>query len=621
MTMHCTDRLTRRTGAVWGVVAGLVLILAWAAAPCAAQDRSRPRGMFALYEQNREQSIPNCITEDFILLAHSRVLNQAVTELEEQRIRPLFQDLVAALLQRMERAQNPTPAARSNQAFLEVIQALLSGRALTGPAEAQKELELVLAAEGIAMSPLMAQRIDYSQFKVRGKYAASQELGRYFRAMKYAGTVLFPVLESGATRITKEAADRLTAQALELSQLLDKDQELKKLHHRLGKTLTLVFGPSEELTCRDYLSADDKNGQDLPGLRAALLAKARDQGRQPRIISIVVDRDRLEQGVSAQDAATGWRLLPQRYTPDSAAFQALVFDQVRDFTGQGRPFSLVTLNGQKVKGLPQGLELMALLGSKEAARILEQGGDTAYQGYPEAANQARELLYRSGQGDLASSNLRLMSYWLTRGQPSQADPRRRLTSCLGLWTWQRHISILYAKQSYTIGLKSMGLEKPRQGAWLTPAPELYLHLKDQLAGFNRVLRSQKLREMMSILDRCQEIASAELAGLGPSQEDAGFLNNLDRELKALAGGEDQPLVVDVHTEPANGLVLEEALGYPRITLQELKEGTKARGALFSFYEFKWPLENRLTDQAWQALLTDPAGMEKLELSPGSLPGG
>jgi hypothetical protein len=28
----------------------------------------------------------------------------------------------------------------------------------------------------------------------------------------------------------------------------------------------------------------------------------------------------------------------------------------------------------------------------------------------------------------------------------------------------------------------------------------------------------------------------------------------------------------------------------------------AKGGVFSYYEFKWPMSDRLTDEAWQAML-------------------
>ena len=36
------------------------------------------------------------------------------------------------------------------------------------------------------------------------------------------------------------------------------------------------------------------------------------------------------------------------------------------------------------------------------------------------------------------------------------------------------------------------------------------------------------------------------------------------------------------------------------------EMTELHGAVFSYYEFKQPMNNRLTDEAWQQLLADPS---------------
>ena len=602
----------------------LVVLAGPLATPAKAKNvsssKGRPDGMFALYDQNRKEGVPNYITEDFILLAHSMVLNKAITELEEGYLAPRFKELVSRLIDRLGKVEKPDQVAKANLAFLEVIQALLTGKSDSNQATVDKELDLVKAAQGIAMSPLMGQRLDYSQFKIRGKYTTTKELGRYFQAMKYAGAVLFPVLASEATKISKETADRLTAQALELSRLLVDDQEINQVYQDLDKTLTLLFGPSEELTSEDYLTEAAKTGSDIPTLRAALLETAQKENRRPWIISLVVDKGKLGKA-DIRDAVTGWRLIPQRYTPDSAAFQALVYDRIGEFNGKGKPFSLIEVNGQKVKGFPLGLELMSLLGSLEATGVLQKSGDAKYKGYDKTArSKAKTFLYQAKSRDLAAGNLRLMNYWLTRGQASQKSGLRRLNSCLGLWTYQRYMTLLYAKQSYTVGLKGMKLTKERLGAWLTPAPELYLYLRTQLARLNEIMSSRRLESMINVLDRCQTIASTELGGVSPDAEEVAFLNSLDKRLAALSGGKDQPIVVDVHTEPSTGQVLQEALGRPRIVTKKIAGKTEARGALFSYYEFKWPLKDRLTDEKWRALVKDAAKMKKLPLSPGSLVG-
>jgi hypothetical protein len=69
-------------------------------------------------------------------------------------------------------------------------------------------------------------------------------------------------------------------------------------------------------------------------------------------------------------------------------------------------------------------------------------------------------------------------------------------------------------------------------------------------------------------------------------------------LLALSGAPDKPIVIDVHSNPAAGQVVEEATGYPRVVSGE----GSARGAVFTHREFKQPMSERLTDASWRELL-------------------
>jgi hypothetical protein len=67
------------------------------------------------------------------------------------------------------------------------------------------------------------------------------------------------------------------------------------------------------------------------------------------------------------------------------------------------------------------------------------------------------------------------------------------------------------------------------------------------------------------------------------------------------------VVADVHTDANTGQVLEEGVGHPsHLFVLVPVEGkmTLCRGAAFTYYEFKWPMSDRLTDEAWQAKLKD-----------------
>ena len=102
--------------------------------------------------------------------------------------------------------------------------------------------------------------------------------------------------------------------------------------------------------------------------------------------------------MTAADVMTGWRLLPQRYTPESAAFQELVFDGTGEFYGaqDAVPFGLTLINGRAVKGFPLLGELMAMWGSQASADQLRERGETDFEGYDFAREYAQLALSTAG---------------------------------------------------------------------------------------------------------------------------------------------------------------------------------------------------------------------------------
>ncbi len=589
-----------------GVGAGVLLL--------SEKGRAASGGMFDLYEQNRNQGIPNYITEDFLVLAYCMTLNGAITDIEEKTLLPHFRSLVEGLAVAASKTDEP---AGDNLDFLAVLSALLSGKdAPQWAADRKKvseELARVREAKGLSRSELMLQTVDYSQFLPRGKYTRSEELGHYFRAMRYAGTILFPVTASAATGISDTQADRLTGQALAMAGLISKDEKLSALYASFESNLTWLFGPAEDLTLVDYVTAAQSK-KETRNIRQNLLETARREGRQPEIIGGLVDVSRLEEGLTPADVLTGWRFLPQHFSPDSAAFQNLVHDRVGEYSGkEKKPFSLTMIDGKAVKGYPLSLELMAMFGSETASNYLAQAGEIFYQGYSEAAEGAREQLLRPA--GLPSAHLRVIDYWLSRGQ---TDDLRRLNTALSFWTWHRYINILYAKQSYTVTGKGITMDnRERKTAWLEPAPELYLYLENLAGQFTSRFPSAIMESLRGILGRCGEIAHRELNEQPLTESEVSFLNSLDQSLLPLTGGKDGPIVVDVHTEPNDGQVLEEAIGWPT-SVPIKRDGAECRGALFTYAEFKQPMDDRLTDEAWTDLLKKAERLEKMEFSCFSL---
>ena len=358
-----------------------------------------------------------------------------------------------------------------------------------------------------------------------------------------------------------------------------------------------------------------------PRVRKTLLERARREGRQPLILSRPVVLDQLAPGTTAADVLTGWSLFPARSTAASAAFQELVSDRVGSYVGDidfkngHRPRTLSLSGGVGVKSFPSPVELMALLGSDDAAANLDATGDRDYARYNEAAERARTRL--DAATGLPARHLELLAHWLAPGAERPAGARR-VNTALAFWTYERHAVQLYAKQSYTGVTKGFSKAPPRHDAYLEPAAELYEEIlasaRDMQAGQVEDSRIpwQGFAEMM---ERCLDVAWRERAGEALDEADVKFLNNLDVTLFKLVSRRDAPIIVDVHTDGASGEVLQTGLGWPRAVTKDLGDAD-ARGALFQYSELRQGAGERLTDEAWRRQLAETFDPSSTESSAG-----
>ena len=206
---------------------------------------------------------------------------------------------------------------------------------------------------------------------------------------------------------------------------------------------------------------------------------------------------------------------------------------------------------------------------------------------------------------------------------TQAYTDKSMNAALSSWAELRHDTILYAKQSYTpdCDTDSVGPPPPPPG-YVEPNAEFYARLlalnEMTLAGLEDmgVLPDEaklRLEALSQLLARMLDITLVELKGEPLSQEDiwliAGLADNLD---KVVAGVEDAgvktTMVADVHTDQNSKQVLEEGVGYVQLLIAayRLPDGTISLGAgpVLSYYEFKHPMADRLTDEAWREILQE-----------------
>jgi hypothetical protein len=208
---------------------------------------------------------------------------------------------------------------------------------------------------------------------------------------------------------------------------------------------------------------------------------------------------------------------------------------------------------------------------------------------------------------------------------SEAWVDKQLMTSLASWTELRHDTILYAKQSYTVVPTSIGPVEERVVGYIEPVPRVYARLATlcdmMIEGLtNRDISSERILNRLQYLHGflldLKTISEKELSGqlLTDDEvdliEDSGdmleYITSIDDfEDLTSAADEEMAIVADVHTDPYLQEVLEEAVGNPMTIYVAVEIEGKivlTRGGIFSYYEFMQPLDDRLTDEAWQEML-------------------
>jgi len=352
----------------------------------------------------------------------------------------------------------------------------------------------------------------------------------------------------------------------------------------------------------------------------------------------------------------GFRLMGQRFTIDSWLFSEIISPYSGEYTGKRtpRPFTWVLTEappcpkGREVRGFPRGLDIMALFGSERAKEILKELGDTEYSDYEKKFSELKKEIDSFSTDDWFKNLYWNWLYVLRSllgecGQGYQtfmqtkAWQDKELNTALVSWSQLRHATILYVKQSYIMPLEEAvgppaGKELPIVG-YVEPVPEFYVRLLTLTKMTNKGLKGlvpqeelEKLKieyaldRFSEILTKLLEISKKELENKSLTEEEYYFIENFGSISKGLIGivaeGDVDPdifktvLIADVHTEGNTKKVLEEGVGYIKtlVVAYKLPQGhiLLGVGPVFSYYEFKQPMEDRLTDEKWREMLnTNP----------------
>ncbi len=599
------------------------------------------------YRRLKEMGVPVLVTADTLLHLFHIQFDETLREIEEREFFGAALGLTRALLADALRQPNQyegqlREAAERNIAYFAVALTLLDPESEVPAGQAEvvaRELSLIEAHEGFAFSPLFVYREDYSQYVPRGHYTRSEVLQRYFRAMMWYGRLGFLLKNSDILSAPNAELQTLGASLIAgaLERVEVGGRQAYEVWNRIYTVTAFYVGLADDLTPHEYLGgiravagaaggvaalADPAVFQALRAYLAAL--------RKPKIYGGTGDCQVPAPYDPAQideclDKSKGLRFISQRFVPDSYVFQNLVG---MDYVGQGRPFTLVPSALGPIRGFPRGLDAMDLLGSERARALLVAEGDTEYKLY---AEQRQKLVEEFSAFTPVDWNRNLYWGWLYAlksllgaygpGYPTfmqtEAWRDRNLSAALASWTALRHDTILYAKQSYTPLRTSL---PPQVRGYVEPAPEFYARLLALTRMTTRGLGEfqalseparARLEKLAELLQRLLDLAIKELGHEALTEQEYAFLRDiagvLEQTVLGVADlGLKTALVADVHTDANSSAVLEEGVGYVDLLAAVVPQPdgslSVAVGPVLSYYEFKWPMADRLTDEAWREKL-------------------
>ncbi|MBD5493480.1 MAG: DUF3160 domain-containing protein [Lachnospiraceae bacterium] len=580
---------------------------------------------FEEYEQNRYASIPNFVTVDSLMHTYHLYFSYLLKNIEKEYLTENLTQLSTRMLENsmaqyelLKGSEWEGPALR-NVAFFTVGAKLLDDNVIAADyvdAVVISELDKINEAAGIDISMITDDYEDYSQYKPRGYYEGDETLEKYFKAMMWYGRIHF----------TQENAD-MDRSALLITKALADNWEAYGLWESIYAVTSFFAGASDDLGAYEYASAineaygDNLTVESLIGNSEAFnkFHNLTANLPAPQINSIPIED-------GENNVIPGFRFMGQRFTIDGAIMQKLVYSDVKENSF-----------GEK-RMLPDVLDVPAALGSDTALSILAESGATDYEGYIE--NMARLRTAFSQENDTLWS-ASLYANWLNtllplltpkgEGYPmfmqSEEWTKKDLECFAGSFAELKHDTILYSKQ--VIAEMGDGYEEFDDRGYVEPEPLVYARftalteltsqgLKEY--GMLSAYDEENLSRLSRISEQLLTISNKELIDEVLTDEEydfikyyGGYIEHFWYEAaKDLSDDEyvatqESPAatVADIATNPADGTVLEVATGNPSFILVVVKVDGKlklARGSVYSFYQFEWPMSDRLTDSEWHYML-------------------
>jgi hypothetical protein len=598
---------------------------------------------------------PVFLTSDLYLHTFHLLFDRMLQDVEAKRLLPGLSRLTTSMYQASEKryasatAESIRTAAKRNMWFFGVAARLINPRFTVSPIVAkdvEKEIGKILDTKAKLPSAdnpsaqheyLPGFREDYTQYIPRGHYTLKKDLQDYFRVMMHYGRKSFMLKDASCT-----LSAVLMTQDLQESRLF-------KDWNDLSRVIDHLVGKPDDPSPKEYAAiiekvygttASERNFSDSQKIKL-LIELAKKELSPPRIVSQqTVERSDKQAKTQAQrvEETTGFRFFGQRHTLDAELFQRLTSPNVG--------------SDANPKNLPSGLEVMALLSSKEAKELIPGSWWKSVENYPQEFQKAKSMVdsYPGSAWEVSAYMgwLRTLRSLFLPPESKQFFIRsgawgyKSLNSAMGSWTELKHDTILYSKQSYAemgegaedASYPPASYAPPSIKGYVEPVPAFFSRLGNlngktlqllEQTGYLPNEYKDKLTTFGKLTAKAGEIARKEVGGQRITEDDyswiRGMSNHLNQRFLLPEGISDtiedkylqMALIADVATDAFSGQVLVEAVGRPdelHVMVKDYWGGNRiAKGFIYTQYEFKDA--RRWTDDEWKQRVYSAAAQSAL----------
>ncbi|EMB19531.1 DUF3160 domain-containing protein [Treponema denticola] len=498
------------------------------------------------------------------------------------------------------------------------------------PEAVQEEVELILNAAGSSSSPVFTfengKEIiqDYSRYIVRGHYTKNGILSTYFRTMLWFSSIDFPMTNrKNMSGKNFEAVSEMQAIGLLIAEITKSNQTIFTIWSDIYNPISDIVGLSDDLSFYDL----------IPFLRNYNIGDFNTWVSNED--NLMEFRNKAEQNLKKpfmNSSAMSWKLFGQRFVFDSYIQEEATFPNVED------------------RFIPSGLDVMKVLGSKAADKIL---ASSEYEKYP----GLKENLTRLQNGLMAEPGKKFgQTYYSTvlneialqvrfeKGAgfyftESEAWNKKALLSAHGTWAELRHDTLLYAVMGGVAECGGDGIERPTFRTKPIPEPIHYIepnlpfwrNAALSIKYFASIVKQYKLirptsieriESFAAICDKAASITEKEIQNKNISLQDIRWIPTIANELAKLVlefthGYVDDKdelkmaLIADVFKIGSTSLQVGTGIPYRiYVPLNDAQGGKRiAVGYCFSYYEFLQPSNDLYTDKTWKGLVYNYGELE------------